>query len=481
MKNQALGPDGPLVEATRVDPPRILVVDDDPTSLALLGEILDPRGYTVIFSTQGLEALNLAREGVDLVLLDYQLPDLDGLEVCRRLKADPITAAIPVIFITANQDPEVEARGLEAGAVDFVTKPYPVEVLQARVNTHITIRDALEHLRQNHQRLRQAYVELENLASTDKLTGAWSRRRLEEAAANEMERLKRYDHPLSVMIIDIDFFKKINDTYGHISGDQVLAGLAARVRSSLRVTDSLTRWGGEEFVILTPNATLPSATLMAERLRATIAGTLFPPVGHLTVSLGVAECLPGEDWETWFKRADAALYRAKAAGRNRVEAAPERPARGGLGENVEAGFVQLNWHPAYECGQALIDRQHRGLFDDANGLLAAVLSARPADEIASLVDCLIQDVVQHFADEEAIFLAAGYPGASDHAALHRGLVENAAVLVSHFQAGTLGIGELFQFLAHDVVARHMLRADREFFPYVATPPAPPAPNPGTIV
>ncbi len=473
MNDKDLSPDGPMAEAGDRDPPRILVVDDDPTSLTLLGEILDPRDFTVIFCTRGQDALSLAREGVDLLLLDYQLPDLDGLEVCRRLKADPVTASIPVIFITANQDPVLEAEGLEAGAVDFVTKPYSAAVLRARLNTHIAIQHALQRLQHTHQALQQAYTALEDLASTDKLTGAWNRRRLADAVANEMERLKRYDHPLSLIILDIDFFKKINDTFGHMTGDQVLARLAAIAQSSLRVTDALARWGGEEFVILTANATLHSATLMAERLRTTIAQTVFPTVEHLTVSLGVAECLPGEDWESWFQRADAALYRAKTQGRNQVQAAPERPERAGLGENVGAGFVQLIWHPAYECGQPLIDRQHRGLFADANNLLGAVLSGRPADEVASLVDTLIQDVVQHFEDEEALVAAAGYPGSAEHAAIHRGLVEKAGVLVGHFQMGTLGIGELFQFLAHDVVARHMLRADREFFPYFADPDAVP--------
>ena len=474
MTDKNLSADGPLAEAGDRDPPRILVVDDDPSSLTLLGEILDPRDFTVTFSTRGQEALRLAREGVDLLLLDYQLPDLDGLEVCRRLQADPVTTNLPVIFITANQDPLLEAKSLEAGAVDFVTKPYSAAVLRARLKTHMAIQHALRRLRNTHQALQKAYDALEDLASTDKLTGAWNRRRLADAVANEMERLKRYDHPLSLIILDIDFFKKINDTHGHMTGDQVLAALAALVQSSLRVTDALARWGGEEFVILTANATLPAATLMAERLRASIARTVFPTVQHLTVSLGVAECLPGEDWESWFKRADAALYRAKTQGRNQVQVAPERPERAGLGENVGAGFVQLVWHPAYESGQPLIDRQHRGLFADANGLLTAVLSARPADEVASLVDTLIQDVVQHFKDEEALLAAAGYPGTAEHAALHRQLVEKAGVLVGHFQAGTLGIGELFQFLAHDVVARHMLRADREFFPYFADPDAAPA-------
>ena len=471
-KDNDVSNDDLLAENTRGAAPRLLVVGDDSSSRNLLTEALNPNDYSLLFSPQAPDALNIPREGVDLILLDYPLPDNDGLELCRRLKADPITASLPVIFITANQDPVLEAQVLEAGAVDVVTKPYSAAVLRARLHTHIAIQQTLRRLQQTHRELQQAHIELEKLASTDKLTGAWNRRRLADAVANEMERLKRYDHPLSLIIIDIDFFKKINDSYGHIAGDQVLAGLAALVQSSLRATDALTRWGGEEFVILTANATLTSAALMAKRLCATIAQADFPTVKHLTVSLGVAECLPGEDWESWFKRADAALYRAKTSGRNQVQVAPERPERAGLGENVGAGFVQLSWRPAYESGQPLIDRQHRGLFADANGLLGAILSGLPADEVTSLVDNLIRDIVQHFADEEAIITAAGYPDAIAHAGIHRGLVEKAGVLVGHFQAGNLGLGELFQFLAQDVVALHMLRADREFFPYVAVPTAP---------
>lgn len=152
-------------------------------------------------------------------------------------------------------------------------------------------------------------------------------------------------------------------------------------------------------------------------------------------------------------------------GRNQVQVA-EAPQRVGAGENVAADFLQLAWHPAYDSGHPLIDRQHRALFVDANNLLAATLSGRPTDEVASLIDVLVHDVVQHFRDEEVIFTAAGFPGAAEHAAIHRDLVARAVQLVERFHGGTLGIGELFQFLAHDVIARHMLGADREFFPYL---------------
>jgi diguanylate cyclase (GGDEF)-like protein/hemerythrin-like metal-binding protein len=315
-------------------------------------------------------------------------------------------------------------------------------------------------------KLKVVIDELEHVASTDKLTGSWNRRRLEESVRSEMDRLKRYDHPLCLMVFDIDFFKKVNDRYGHGVGDQVLVEFAAQIRSSLRTSDSLTRWGGEEFVLLCPNTTLSTATLLAERLRNKIAGANFPEVGNITASVGVAECVSGETFEQWFQRADEALYRAKSGGRNQVQIAPEAPNRTGMGENVAANFVQLVWHKSYESGNDVIDREHQGLFVDANELLAAILSGRPVDEVQTLVDTLIRDVVKHFQDEEAILDAAGYPGTAGHAAIHRELVSDAVVLVDRFHAGTLGIGELFNFMAHDVVARHMLGADREFFPYL---------------
>ena len=442
--------------------PRILIVDDDPLAILALYGALEGLG-DVFFATSGADALvRVAEPPCDLMLLDVRMPGMGGFETCQAVHADHPEMAI--IFVTGDNDSDIEVRALEAGARDFINKPIHPAVVDARVRLHLELKRKARALKHSLAELQDAYAELERLAGTDKLTGAWNRRRLEETVANEQERRRRHDLPLSLMILDIDHFKRINDTYGHLAGDQVLAGLAATVQTGLRATDSLTRWGGEEFIILTPNAPLRSATRMAERLREVIAAAVFPSVGQITVSIGVAECLPGEDWEHWLGRADDALYRAKTQGRNQVQTAPERPDRGGPGEQVAVGFVRLNWRRAYACGHAVIDRQHRGLFDDANGLLTAVLSARPTEEVASLVDKLMRDVVRHFADEEAIVTTAGWPGATEHAAIHRGLVEKAGTLVSHFQAGTLGIGELFQFLAQDLVALHILRVDREFFP-----------------
>ncbi len=336
----------------------------------------------------------------------------------------------------------------------------------ARHHNVVKLQEALVHLQQANQDLQKNLAELDHLASTDKLTGTWNRRRLAEALVNEMDRLRRYNHPLSLLIIDIDFFKKINDVHGHTTGDEALVKLASVVQSALRTSDSLTRWGGEEFVVLCPNTTLATAVVLAERLRESVMQAAFPGIGNITVSLGVAECTGNETWEDWFRRADAALYRAKGGGRNQVQFAPEVPSQLDAGENVAANFVKLSWHQAYESGNAEIDNQHRGLFRDANNILGAMLSGRPPDEVAALANTLLDDVATHFQEEETIIAAAGYPGAQKHAKMHQQLMDDASGLAQRFEAGSLNVGELFKFIAHDVIARHILKADREYFPYL---------------
>ena len=328
------------------------------------------------------------------------------------------------------------------------------------------MRQALHKLEQTNQELRESLVELDRLASTDKLTGAWNRRRLEEAVASEMDRLKRYDHPLCALVIDVDFFKRVNDNYGHAAGDSLLVELTGRLRSVLRVTDSLTRWGGEEFIALCPDTMLSTAGVLAQRLRREVERKPFALAGGITVSIGAAECMPDESWEAWFQRADAALFRAKANGRNQVQLAPETPQRQNIGEKVSANFLRLVWKSAYACGHEVLDNEHQALFGAANELLSASLSQRPAEEIAAIVDRLVEDVVRHFRDEEAVLGAIGYPGAARHAAIHHGLLQRAGVLVERMRSGQSDIGELFQFLAYDVIAKHMLDADRDYFPYL---------------
>ena len=335
---------------------------------------------------------------------------------------------------------------------------------------HQTINDAEQALRTAERinaELREVVEHLEQLASTDRLTNAWNRRRFEEAVEGEIHRFQRYGHPLSLMLMDIDHFKKINDVYGHLEGDRVLKQVADRVFATIRKSDSLTRWGGEEFIVLMPNTSLSFASILAERIRNHLAALPFGIVGTVTVSIGVAEFQPNSSREEWLDRADRAMYTAKREGRNRVEVDSSAEPVPSVTEHVEGHFVQLVWKDIFLSGNALIDAQHRGLFEISNRLLDAVLCARPADEISMIVSQLLADVGQHFRDEESILAELTYPKLDEHAKSHANLVAKALELAEAFKAGTLSVGSLFQFLAYDVVTRHMLGADRDYFPYTA--------------
>lgn len=327
----------------------------------------------------------------------------------------------------------------------------------------------LEELRAANRQLRLTVGQLEQAASTDLLTGAWNRRRLEESIRIEMDRLNRYRHPLSVMIFDIDFFKTINDSHGHGVGDEVLRRVAATLKARLRKTDSLTRWGGEEFVVLCPHSTRASAAVLAERLRKQIAATVFPVSGRVTVSVGVAECQAGESWERWFERADKALYLAKENGRNQVQLAPEVFKKDAALDGAIGNFVRLQWHAAYESGNELIDRGHRQLFVNANELLVAVLAHRSPQDVDSLIDQLLIEIHDHFRDEEAVIVAVGFPAAAQHILAHRELGARAQNLIAGYRIGRRTLGEMFEFLACDVITEHMLGVDRLFFEYLDSP------------
>jgi len=328
------------------------------------------------------------------------------------------------------------------------------------------MRRTIEQLRIANDLLHGDLVEVERQASTDRLTGTWNRHRLEETIVGEMERFRRRSEPMSLLIIDVDMFKDVNDRFGHLVGDKVLTILAGTIQSNLRATDSLARWGGEEFVVLSPGTSLSAMLLLAERLREQVARTVFPYVETITVSIGVAQSLQGETWEGWFQRADAALYLAKAGGRNQVQFAPESEWENNIEDSLQRGFVNLVWHPAYDSGDDFLDEQHHGLFDLVNNSLSAILDQRPQDEIEAFIDRLIKDTAQHFEDEESLLAEIAYPGLPEHAFKHADLIDAVVQLAVRYHSNVAHVGELFLFLAHEVVAKHLLTDDREFFPYL---------------
>jgi diguanylate cyclase (GGDEF)-like protein len=291
--------------------PRILVVDDEPTNIQTLHQVLKEE-CDVSMATSGEQAIAFCqRRAPDLVLLDIMMPGIDGYEVCRRLKADPATRDIPVIFVTSRDNVEDETRGLEVGAVDFITKPVSPPVVRARVRTHVALK-------------RQADL-LRSLAFNDGLTGVANRRWFDERLQLEWLRCRRNRQPLALILIDLDHFKAYNDHYGHQAGDDCLRAVAQAMRARLgRPGDLLARYGGEEFVCLLPETALEGARRKADDLGQVvealqIAHAYATTASHVTISRGVAAMVPSVDQSPaeLVQRADEMLYAAKRSGRNR--------------------------------------------------------------------------------------------------------------------------------------------------------------------
>lgn len=292
---------------------RILIVDDEPINIKLLASELKFH-YDVVFALKGEDAIEIAESGesVDLILLDIMMPGANGYEVCQRLKSSPHTQNIPVIFITTMSLEEDETKGLEIGAVDYITKPFSMAIVKARVKTHL-------ELKQHRDRL-------EKLSSSDGLTGIANRRRFDERLAREWKLASRDAALLSLIMIDIDYFKSYNDGYGHIAGDECLKKVAEILDGSVRrPADMVARYGGEEFVAILPKTSHAGAIGIAETMRTRVEALRIPHeksevAAHVTVSLGVVTALPTlhESASYLVNAGDKALYEAKRSGRNRV-------------------------------------------------------------------------------------------------------------------------------------------------------------------
>jgi diguanylate cyclase (GGDEF)-like protein/hemerythrin-like metal-binding protein len=312
--------------------------------------------------------------------------------------------------------------------------------------------------------LSERLAELEKRVATDALTGLWNRDHFDHVVETELDRSLRHKQPLSLILFDIDHFKHINDSFGHQAGDKVLRELAIVANATIRSSDAIFRWGGEEFAVLATATGHRGAARLAESLRGQLAAHAFPVVGALTVSFGVAEHLASESAGEWFARADAMLYAAKRAGRNAVHI----DARGNSdlwAATHGTSALHLVWLEAYECGEPTIDREHRELFDLSNALIDAFLSdGKDFSRIAPAYDRLLAHVAAHFSAEEALLEQRAYAGLEAHRRMHARLLERTRDLRGDIEKGDASLGSVIEFLAVEVVARHLFRADRDFFP-----------------
>jgi diguanylate cyclase len=362
-------------------------------------------------------------------------------------------------------DPHAHTHAPVSLQCNGAISPFYIRAARIGDNTMLVFEQSAEiaysaELAEMHNRI----IELEKLSSTDRLTGAWNRVHFDKTIAIERSRSVRYRQPLALIFFDIDHFKLINDTYGHAVGDEVLRELVKVVSMHMRASDMLFRWGGEEFVILAPSTGYQSAADLAEMLRAKVEQHKIETAGKITISLGVAEYVSGESESACFLRVDAALYAAKNGGRNRVVVDPHGSSDIWASDQ-SAMILRLNWHESYDCGEPTIDRQHRKLFELANTLIeSAFTRGENPKKFNSALEKLLAHTVQHFADEEAILARRHYADLDVQTRAHKILIEHALRLRDAAATGGVTIGELVDFLADEVVARHMLKTDREFYP-----------------
>ncbi|WP_273024328.1 diguanylate cyclase [Rheinheimera sp.] len=286
----------------------ILVVDDQPINIQVIYQILGG-SYKILMATSGAQAIKVCTDSLpDLVLMDVLMPEQDGLETCRQMKAQETIADIPVIFVTAAQQQEEEDACWQAGAVDFIQKPVNANTLRHRVNAHLTLKKQSDLLR--------------SLAFIDGLTHVYNRRYFDQFLQKQLAACKRHQMPLAVLLIDIDHFKLYNDHLGHLAGDDALRRVAAAMKACcLRPNDLIARYGGEEFVAVLPDTTAEGARFVAEKILTAITALAIPhpasQYGVISVSIGIAVADPRLGYEAGItERADKQLYLTKQRGRN---------------------------------------------------------------------------------------------------------------------------------------------------------------------
>ncbi|MEV6873004.1 diguanylate cyclase [Amycolatopsis sp. NPDC051128] len=296
----------------------MLVADDSLVIRAVVRAALEEEGYRVTEACDGTAAVEQCQQNPpDVVLLDIEMGGLNGHEVLAVLKSDQRLKEIPVVFLTGRTSLADVVAGLRGGAHDYLKKPFETAELLARVAS-------ATHVKNLQDQLQKRNTELEQVSSTDTLTGLPNRRHLEEQLEKLRSAARRHKEPLTVILFDIDHFKRVNDTYGHVVGDLVLREFAHRLSAQVRREDTVCRWGGEEFLVILPGTDIDHARPVAERIRRAISAPPMIVAGHhlaITVSGGCA-LGPGDSMDELIRQADARLYEAKDMGRNRIVAPP---------------------------------------------------------------------------------------------------------------------------------------------------------------
>ena len=427
---------------------KIAVVDDSRFSLQILQDFFDKSGiHTVDYYNDSEKFLNSDLK-YDLYVIDLVMPVYDGEDVIHRIREQNNDGII--ILVTQYGDVRAISHCLSIGADDFILKPLDFKLFMLRLSSCIK---NYKVKKKNINKTNKLYQR----ATRDSLTGAYNRSYLKEKFSKEFLRGCKNGETFSVILFDLDFFKQINDEYGHQKGDLVLKGTADLVSKLIRKTDVLCRWGGEEFLVLLPGAHLEEATIVAEKIRREVETLRVKGVKKITSSFGVTQCQKEDTEDSLFKRVDNSLYLAKLTGRNKVVYDEEvYIAKGGIPVNID-------WGPFFRSGNPQIDKEHEELISISNDIISNCFIEDNLEEILVMFKRLLDHVSLHFENEEAILLEHNYEEYEQHKKIHNDLVIKAKNMYDALEKGLISPIAVVKYVVQDVVVGHIIKSDFDFF------------------
>jgi diguanylate cyclase (GGDEF)-like protein/hemerythrin-like metal-binding protein/PAS domain S-box-containing protein len=382
---------------------------------------------------------------------EFQQYHKDGTIIDVEISTRFIECEAPGIIEILGVSRDISKRKKMEAALfrEIIQKNDTIEKLKA---TEDKLNQLIHEFKENNQALKFQSM-------TDKLTGIFNRHYFDQKVIEELNRAERYHYPVSLVMFDLDHFKKINDQWGHDYGDEVLVRMASIVRKLIRSSDVLARWGGEEFVVMLPQTSKDEAVIAAEKLRCAVEQIMHPAIGQITASFGVSEKLTGETFQNWLIRADRAMYRAKNLGRNCVVAWNDT-------EFMPDKTSRLEWNEAWSCGNRQIDHQHMELLELGNSLMDMAIKVSDPGKLLSQFDLLLGSVDQHFKDEDEILRRSEYPNSVQHGHIHSQLIMRTLQLRDRLMFGNLQSSDILSFVIDELIVGHLLTEDVKFFSYI---------------
>lgn len=432
---------------------KIAVVDDSSFSLSVIKGFFDVYGICSVDYFQNSDEFMKSAKNYDIFLIDYVMPIFDGEELIYKIREENLDSMI--ILVTGYDSQKMIAHCLSIGADDFILKPLDIKLFMLRVVS------CLKQFKINKENENKSKILFE-MATKDVLTGAYNRNYFTDAFDKKASEARRTGNPFSIILLDVDHFKSINDQYGHLKGDYILKEIASILKENLRESDVVCRWGGEEFIVLCLNTDLEKANIVSEKLRRAVERQRFKGVYRITVSVGVTEWNKDDKRDTVLKRVDNSLYLAKLTGRNKVVSEE------GIEILQDGKPISIEWGPFFRSGHALLDLEHRTLIGLVNEIINNSLTKDDEYICHALFDKLIEDVSLHFKNEEKLLEAVGYSNLIYHKELHEKLINETRIVREKLQKRELSSLEAARQIVQDLVVGHIVKDDFDFFSLINT-------------